>query len=81
MLINAQPRIVSNSFEPFVPTQRVESLHQRLVEMTDNNVNAWSVFRPVASSSTDTWDQQIDELYDNEKFPVRTSSMKSMKVY
>ena len=70
MFISANPRYVSNRcFESFVPYQRVESLHQRLVEMTNNDVNAWSVFRPV-SAIVDGWDDQSVEFDCNENFPV-----------
>ncbi|TVY43091.1 hypothetical protein LSUB1_G001238 [Lachnellula subtilissima] len=67
MFINANPRVVSNGFGSFVPVQITESLHQRLVEMTNNDVNAWSVFRPVASTN-DNWDQHIGE-FNNENLP------------
>ena len=72
MLINAQPRIFSNGFEPFVPTRREESLTQRLVEMTNNDINAWSVFGPVAPSvsTTDSWDKNIDDCGDDGNFAV-----------
>lgn len=70
MFINAEPRSVSNGFETFVPTQRREFVHQRLIEMTNNDVNAWSVFRPGATSTPDNWDQHGDD-YSNENFPVR----------
>lgn len=73
MLINARPRIVSNGFETFVPTQRAESLHERLVEMTNNDVNAWSFFRPVAPSIED-WDRQFDNFNSNENYPVSRES-------
>ncbi|KAE8451996.1 hypothetical protein EG329_002161 [Mollisiaceae sp. DMI_Dod_QoI] len=72
MFINAEPRFVSNGFETFVPIQRAESLHQRLVEMTNNDVNAWSVYRPAAPSAADTWDQHFDDFGNNENFPVQT---------
>src|SRR5271168_4552169 len=77
MFINAKPRMVSNSFETFVPSQRVESLHQRLVEMTNNDVNAWSIFRPVAPSATDDWDQPINDFNSNENFSVRSLCISS----
>jgi hypothetical protein len=69
MFINAKPRSVSNGFEAFVPIHRVESLHQRLVEMTNNDINAWSVYRPVATSASDSWDQHIDD-FGNENVSV-----------
>lgn len=71
MFINANPRYVSNDcFENFVPYQQVEStLHQRLVEMTNNDVNAWSVFRPV-SATVDGWDDQVVDFSGDENFPV-----------
>lgn len=68
MLINARPRYVSHDFETFVPIQRAEPLHQRLVEMTDNDVNAWNFFRSEATPSTD-WDENLDDL-NNENFSV-----------
>jgi len=70
MLINARPRIVSNRFETFVHNQQVESLHQRLVEMTNSDINAWSIPRPVDTYSTDNWEQQLDDFSNNENFPV-----------
>lgn len=73
MFINANPRAVSNGFETFVPVQITESLHQRLVEMTNNDINAWSVFRPVAPSMNHNWQPNIDEFESNENFPVRRS--------
>jgi hypothetical protein len=69
MFINANPGVVSNGFETFVPVQIAESLHQRLVEMTNNDVNAWSVFRPVTSTN-DNWDQHINDFNSNENFSV-----------
>jgi len=69
MFINAEPRFVSNGFETFVPYQRRDLLHQKLVEMTNNDVNAWSVFRPVASTN-DNWDQHISDFNSNENFSV-----------
>jgi len=70
MFINARPRFVSNGFETFVPIQSAEALQQRLVEMTNNDVNAWSVFRPVAAPGSDIWDQNIDDFGSNENYPV-----------
>jgi hypothetical protein len=70
MFINARPRIVSNGFETFVPTYRAEALHQRLVEMTNNDVNAWSVFRPVGLPVNGIWDQNLDDFGSNENYPV-----------
>lgn len=69
MFINAEPRIVSNGFEAFVPFHRTASVHQRLVEMTNNDVNAWSFCRPVATSTSSIWDQQVDD-FGNENFSV-----------
>jgi hypothetical protein len=79
MFINAEPRVVSNGFEAFIPFHRAESVHQRLVEMTNNDVNAWSVCRPVASSTSSIWDQQVDD-FGNENFSVNTSSEVEMHV-
>ena len=72
MFINARPRFVSKGFEALVPTQRTEFLHQRLVEMTNNDVNAWSLFRPVATS-TENWDQNLDD-FSPEIFSVSCES-------
>lgn len=71
MFINANPRYVSNGcFENFIPYQQVESvLHQRLVKMTNNDVNAWSVFRPV-SATVDGWDDQVVDFNGDENFSV-----------
>jgi hypothetical protein len=73
MFINANPRAVSNGFETFVPVQITESLHQRLVEMTNNDINAWSVYRPVAPSMNDNWQPNIDEFESNENYQVSPS--------
>lgn len=70
MFINAEPRFVSNGFETFVPFYRTEALHQRLAEMTSNDVNAWSIFRPVVPSTGDSWDGHLDEYSNNENFQV-----------
>jgi len=80
MFINAKPRVVSNGFEAFIPFHRAESVHQRLVDMTNNDVNAWSVCRPVASSTSSIWDQQVDD-FGNENFSVSTSSEVEMQVW
>ena len=71
MFMNAKPRIVSNGIETFVPAQIVDLVHQRLFKMTNSNVNAWSVFGPVATSANATWEQQIDDFGGNENYPVR----------
>jgi hypothetical protein len=73
MFINAEPRIVSNCLEGFVPFHRAELVHQRLVEMTNNDLNTWSVRGPVASSTSSIWDEQIDD-FDNENFSVNPPS-------
>ncbi|KAG0646818.1 hypothetical protein D0Z07_6223 [Hyphodiscus hymeniophilus] len=70
MVINARPRYVSHGFETFVPFQRVESLHQNLVEMTNNDVNAWNFFRPVATPSNG-WDENL-EGFNNENFALHS---------
>lgn len=75
MFINANPRVVSNGFGTFVPVQVAEPFHQRLVEMTNNDVNAWGVFRPVGSTS-DNWDQHIDEFNSSENLPVSRDARK-----
>lgn len=77
MFIYANPRAVSNGFETFVPVQIPESLHQRLVEMTNSDINAWSVCRPVAPSMNDNWQPNIDEFESNENFPVSRSWIKN----
>lgn len=69
MFINGEPRCLSTGFETFVPFYRAEAMHKRLVEMTSNDVNAWSIFRPVVPSTSDSWDGNIDE-YSNESFQV-----------
>jgi hypothetical protein len=73
MLINARPRFASKGFGALVPTQRVEFLHQSLVDMTNSETNAWGLFRPVATS-TDHWDQHLDD-FGNENFPVSCKSI------
>ncbi|KAK6585416.1 hypothetical protein PZA11_002143 [Diplocarpon coronariae] len=70
MFINAEPRVVSNSFETFVPIHRAEVLHERLIEMTNNNVNAWSIFRPEAAA--ENWEHNLDEYSNNENFQVQS---------
>jgi hypothetical protein len=77
MFINAEPRIVSNGFEAFVPFHRAESVHQRLVEMANNDMNAWSVCRPVASSTSSFWDQQLED-FENKSFSVDHPSKEKM---
>ena len=69
MFINAEPRIVSGGFETFVPLHRAEVFHQGLVEMTNNQVNAWSNYRPVASSASGGWKHQGND-FSNENFSV-----------
>jgi len=44
--MNAPPRYVSTGFETFVASQGAVLVYQELVEMTDNDLNAWSVYRP-----------------------------------
>jgi hypothetical protein len=72
MFINARPRFVSNGFETLGTTQRTEFLHQELVKMTNNDVNSWSLLRPVATS-TENWDQNLDN-FSPETFPVSYES-------
>ncbi|KAF4635034.1 hypothetical protein G7Y89_g3062 [Cudoniella acicularis] len=87
MFINAKPRIVSNGFGTFVPTQRREPVHQRFVEMTNNDINAWGAFRPVGSSlgsssalqaaaiaANDNWNQPIDDFSNIENYPLHNLS-------
>ena len=80
MLMNARPRIVSHGCETFVPIQTVESLHQGLVEMTNNDVNVWNFFTPVATTSTDGWNQSLDDFSHNENFPVHYTRPRQLKV-
>jgi hypothetical protein len=68
MFINARPRFVSNGFETLVPIQRVDLLYQQIADMTNNEVDAWSLLEPVAPSA-DHWDQHLDD-FSNENFPV-----------
>ncbi|KAL2074541.1 hypothetical protein VTL71DRAFT_8319 [Oculimacula yallundae] len=72
MFTNAEPRFVSDGFETFVPFHRAEALHPALVEMTNNNVNAWSIFRPVVPSTGDNWDGNFDEYGNNENLQVHS---------
>ena len=70
MVINARPRVVSHGFEAFVPFHRVESLHQRLVEMTNNDINAWNFYRPPPDGTpSNGWDENLDD-FNNENFAV-----------
>ncbi|KAI9738130.1 MAG: hypothetical protein M1818_005559 [Claussenomyces sp. TS43310] len=47
MLMNAEPRAVSRGFQTLNPAYRAQwSSPQGLVEMTDNEVNAWRAFGP-----------------------------------
>lgn len=70
MFINAKPRPVSTGFEAFVPTQVAESLHHRLVGMTNNEVNAWSIFTPMQSTN-DNWAHQVNNFNGDENLSVR----------
>lgn len=45
-------------------------MHQGLVEMSNSDINAWSVFRPVGSSTNDNWNSNVDDLSNNENLPV-----------
>ncbi|CZS93730.1 uncharacterized protein RCO7_09444 [Rhynchosporium graminicola] len=72
MFINAEPRYVSNGFETFVPYHRAEALHSALVEMTNNDINAWSIFRPVVPQANDDWEGDLDEYGGNENFHVHS---------
>ncbi|TVY78156.1 hypothetical protein LSUE1_G005731 [Lachnellula suecica] len=74
MFINANPRVVSNGYEAFVPVQIAESLHRRLVEMTNNDINAWSVSRPVVPSTSNGWEHPIDDFNTNENFQFPDAS-------
>lgn len=70
MLMNARPRYVSNGFETFIVTQQGEVLHQSLVEMKKEDINARDAPRPVATYQTDSWDQQLDDFNGSEKDSV-----------
>jgi hypothetical protein len=71
MFMNARPRYVSNNrFETFVHSQSPAILHQRLIEMTNSNVNTWSAIRAVDSTTSDIWDQDLDDFGNNENIPV-----------
>ncbi|KAK0109892.1 hypothetical protein ONS95_002562 [Cadophora gregata] len=73
MFINAEPGYVSNGFEAFVPFHGTEAaFHQRLVEMANNDAKAWSIFRPVLSSTSGSWDGNLDEYSNNENFQVHS---------
>ncbi|KAH6681664.1 hypothetical protein B0J14DRAFT_679677 [Halenospora varia] len=67
------PRIVSNNLGTFVHVQRRESMHQGPVEMSNNGVNAWNVFRSVGSSTNDNWNSNVDDLSNNENLPLHAS--------
>ncbi|CAG8971479.1 hypothetical protein HYALB_00002063 [Hymenoscyphus albidus] len=62
MFMNAEPRIVLNDFETFVPVYRADPMHQSLVEMTNknNDVKFWNGFGSVAPSQQNgNWNQRI----------------------
>lgn len=69
MFICATPRAVLSGFDTFVPMRRVESLQYRLVEMTNNDINAWCAFQPVSTTQED-WQDQHDAISDAENFDV-----------
>jgi hypothetical protein len=71
MLMNAQPRSVSNGFDTIVPIYRLDCTRRRFVQMMDNNINAWSVYKPVTSRTNDTETGQIETFDANENYPVR----------
>jgi hypothetical protein len=71
MLMNAQPRSVSNGFDTIVPIYRVDCTRRRFVQIMANNVNAWSVSTPVATKTNDTGIEQVDTFGANESYPVR----------
>lgn len=69
MFMNAQPRRVAHGYETFVCGGKTEPLHQRLSEMTENQVNAWNSNRPVISSSVSgdgSWNDQKGVFAQNE---------------
>jgi hypothetical protein len=69
MFINAEPRHVSHGFDTFVPNYR-PALHQKkLVEMTNNDINAWGIFRPVAPLTGEDWNHGLND-FASENFPV-----------
>lgn len=51
---------MSKRLEALVPTQTAEFLHQKLVEMTNNEVNAWDLVRPVTTAA-ENWDSNLDD--------------------
>ncbi len=69
MFINVRPRNVSHGFETFVPVHRAASLPEKLTEMTNNDINAWNFYRPIAAPGN-SWDENLDVFNDIEKFPV-----------
>jgi len=66
--MNAPPRYVSTGFETFVASQGAVLVYQELVEMTDNDLNAWSVYRPNLQPEK-KWDH-IDDFLGNENYSV-----------
>lgn len=66
MLINARRRYVSTDFETFVPAV---SVHQRLLEMTNNEVNAWSIYGSNTQRES-KWDINFDGFSGNENYSV-----------
>lgn len=75
MFINAQPRIVSNSYRAFVPRRITELAYQKLAHMSPDGMNSWDIKKSVAPS------MQVAEkdgfgcggIFDEENYPVRYS--------
>jgi hypothetical protein len=68
MLMNAQPRGLSNSFETFVPYCGAEPSYYRLIEMTNNYLNSWGNPSPVPTSQStqNGWDINPEDFSKNE---------------
>jgi hypothetical protein len=69
MFINGKPQFVLNSPEVFMTVQGVELPYHRLVEMSNNGFNAWSVFRSV-SAPPDSWYDPEHGFHGDENFNV-----------
>jgi hypothetical protein len=71
MFINADFRFFSKGLEAFVPNQRLNSIYSRLVEMTDNENNAWRGYPTLDSQILDeSWYQLMNEDNSDENFSV-----------
>lgn len=73
MFISTGPRYVLNEFGSFVPVQRMDRFRQKILEMPNNDANAWKAHKPVAY--TEDFDEfQNDVFENNENFNVRISN-------